>query len=51
VNDPHCVAGLLKQYVRMLPGGLINGKAQPRYIAASSTPIFIYFFIFINLFI
>lgn len=36
VNDPHCVAGLLKQYVRVLPGGLICGKAQQRFVAAAS---------------
>lgn len=36
INDPHCVAGLLKQYVRLLPGGLVCGKATTRFIGAAS---------------
>jgi len=36
IGDPHCVAGLLKLFVRMLHGGLIQGKARQRFIAAST---------------
>jgi hypothetical protein len=49
VRDPHTVAGLLKKFIREIPGSLLTQESGEKFLAAVGTGLeFVFFFFFFS---